>query len=202
MIANVLGSFKISLNVQFNAFTIMFKKLLTIIRKWNDTPEQYARRIGVKLGTGCYITTKNWSTEPYLIEIGDNCRIAGETAFITHGGVWSLRKMYNDPNLDHFGRIRVGNNTYIGERCMIMPGVTIGENCIVGGCSVVTKSVPDGCMVAGNPAKFIGYTEDFYHRLKEQHDTGTGRMTSAEKKHFLLTMDDRLFEKKTFVKLP
>lgn len=52
-------------------------------------------------------------------------------------------------------------NTYIGDRCfiamnaIIMPGVKIGRECIVGAGSVVTKDVPDHCIVAGNPAKII-----------------------------------------------
>lgn len=180
---------------------IMIKKLLYYFKKMKDTPEQYARRVGVKIGSGCFISTKNWPAEAYLIEIGDNCRIAGETSFYTHGGIWSLRKKYNDPDLDHFGKIKIGNNSYIGERCMIMPGVTIGENCIVGGGSVVTKSVPDGCMVAGNPAKFIGNTEDFYRRLKEKNDTRTGKMGNEEKKRMLLQIEEGVFETKPYIKI-
>ena len=45
--------------------------------------------------------------------------------------------------------------------------MTIGKCCIVGGGSVVTKSIPDGCVVDGNPAKFLGHTDDYYHRIKE-----------------------------------
>lgn len=179
----------------------MLRNLIKFIRRSFESPEHYARRIGVKIGKGCFIGTKNFSSEPYLIEIGDNCRIAGETSFFTHGGIWSLRKIYDDPKLDHFGKIKVGNNSYIGERCMIMPGVTIGECCIIGGGSVVTKSVPDGCMVAGNPAKFIGYTDVFYRRLKEKHDTGTAKMSPAEKKKFLLSMPDDKFETKPLIKV-
>ncbi len=63
-----------------------------------------------------------------------------------------------------------------------MPDVTIGERCIVAGGAVVTKSVPDGCMVAGNPARFIGYTEDFYKKLKEKHDFGCKKITHEDKK--------------------
>ena len=181
----------------------MFKNLVKLIRRSFESPEHYARRMGVKIGKGCFIGTKNFPSEPYLIEIGDNCRIAGETSFFTHGGIWSLRKIYDDPNLDHFGKIKVGNNSYIGERCMIMPGVTIGERCIVGGGSVVTKSVPDGCMVAGNPAKFIGYTDDFYHRLKDKgDDTKTGCVPYEEKKKILLSLTEDKFETKPFVKIP
>lgn len=177
-------------------------KFFQLIRKRLYSPEKYARHIGVTIGQGCFISTKNFSSEPYLIEIGNYVRIAGGTSFFTHGGIWSLRKLYNDPNLDHFGKIKIGDYSYIGEKCMIMPGVIIGEHCIVGGGSVVTKSIPDGCMVAGNPAKFIGYTDEFYQRLKKTHDTGTGRMNAKNRQDFLLSMSENLFETKPFVKLP
>lgn len=180
-----------------------FKVIIKLLRKAVETPENYARRQGVKVGRGCFIGTKNFPSEAYLIEIGDNVRIASKTSFFTHGGIWSLRKIYDDPTLDHFGKIKVGNNSYIGESCMIMPGVIIGERCIIGGGSVVTKSVPDGCMVAGNPAKFIGYTDDFYHRLKEKgNDTQTGLLTFEEKKIKLLSLPEDKFEKKPYVKIP
>lgn len=186
-----------------NFSVIMFKLIFQKIRRSFETPENYARRIGVKVGKGCRINTKSYSTEPYLIEIGDNVRIAPGTSFYTHGGVIPIRKIYNDPDLDHFGKIKIGNDTYIGEHCMIMPGVTIGEHCVIGGGSVVTKSVPDGCMVAGNPAKFIGYTDDFYHRLKDKgFDTKTGRLSLKEKKSVLLSLSEDRFEHKPFVKLP
>ena len=80
----------------------MLKKVIEKIRFLRESPEQYARRIGVKIGTGCYISTKHFSTEPYLIEIGNYVRIAREVAFFTHGGIWTLRKLFNDPKLDHF----------------------------------------------------------------------------------------------------
>lgn len=167
------------------------------------SPESCARNRGVKIGKGCYISTKAFPSEGYLIEIGDYVRIASKTAFFTHGGIWTIRKSYNDPELDHFGKIKVGNYSYIGENCMIMPGVTIGERCIVGGGSVVTKSVPDGCMVAGNPAKFIGYTDDFYNRLKKgEYDTKTGKLSPMEKKKVLLTLPEDRFESKPFIKVP
>ena len=172
------------------------------IKKQFMSPERYARHIGVKIGKGCFISTKLFSTEPWLIEIGDYCRVAPGTSFYTHGGVWSLRKSYCDPKLDHFGKIKIGDYSYIGEKCMIMPGVTIGERCIIGGGSVVTKSVPDGCMVAGNPAKFIGYTDVFYKRLKEKYDLGTGGMNLKDKKLYLLSLGDDKFESKPSVKIP
>ena len=180
----------------------MLVQLLDLIRSHMVSPETYARKKGVKIGKGCFISTRNFPSEAYLIEIGDYVRIASKVSFFTHGGIWSLRKIYNDKELDHFGKIRIGNYSYVGENCMIMPGVTIGEKCVVGGGSVVTKSVPDGCMIAGNPAKFIGYTEDFYKRLKEKSDVKCAGMSFEEKKKYLLSLPDEAFEAKPYIKLP
>lgn len=49
----------------------------------------------------------------------------------------------------------IEDNVFIGARCIILKGVTIGENSIVGAGSVVTKSIPANEIWAGNPAKFI-----------------------------------------------
>jgi len=156
------------------------------------TPEDYARYRGVKIGKGCYISTKLFSSESYLIEIGNYVRIASNTAFFTHGGLWSIRKYYTNPDLDYFGKIKIGDYTYIGEACMIMPGVSIGSNCIIGAGTIVTKSIPDGCMAAGNPCKFIGYTNDFYNKINKQN-VKTATMTHKEKKRYLINLPDAAF---------
>ncbi|MDE6144954.1 MAG: sugar O-acetyltransferase, partial [Muribaculaceae bacterium] len=49
----------------------------------------------------------------------------------------------------------IGKNAWIGAGATILPGVTIGDNAIIGAASVVTKNVPADTIVAGNPAKFI-----------------------------------------------
>ena len=50
---------------------------------------------------------------------------------------------------------RIKKNAWIGARVCILPGVTIGENAIVGTGSVVTKDVPDNCVAVGNPARVV-----------------------------------------------
>lgn len=63
------------------------------------------------------------------------------------------------PNLDVFGKITLGNNVYVGNDVLIMPGITIGNNVIIAAGSVVTKSFPDNCIIGGNPAKIISSVE-------------------------------------------
>ncbi|WP_225429960.1 DapH/DapD/GlmU-related protein [Deinococcus detaillensis] len=54
----------------------------------------------------------------------------------------------------------IGNNVWIGESASILPGVIIGEGCIVGANSVVTKDIPKFCIVAGNPARILKYYDE------------------------------------------
>lgn len=180
----------------------MFRKLIKNIRKKSMNPEEYAKYLGVKIGKGCFISTKEFPSEGYLIEIGNYVRVAPQTAFFTHGGIWTLRKIYNDKELEHFGKIKIGDYTYIGERCMIMPGVQIGSNCVIAAGTIVTKNVPDGCMVAGSPCKYIGKTETFYKKLKETEDLQCGKMSKTEKRKYLLSLPDSSFIHKKNIKLP
>lgn len=171
----------------------MIQKIIRFYRKRFWSSEKYARHIGVKIGKDCLISTRNFSSEPYLIEIGDNVRIASDVKFFTHGGLWSQRKKYK--NLDYFGKIKVGNYTYIGEGAKIMPGVILGNDVIVGAGSIVTKSVPDGKIVAGNPARIVGETIDFVERIKKISIPTYG-LNREEKRKYLLSLPDDKFIKK------
>jgi acetyltransferase-like isoleucine patch superfamily enzyme len=122
-------------------------------------PENHARRLGVQIGNHCRLIRCDYSSEPYLITLGDNVS-ATRVRFETHdGGVWVLR--WKHPEIDVVRPIRVGNNVFIGYEAIIMPGVTIGNNVIIGARAVVTKDVPDNCVVAGMPARIIKSLEDY-----------------------------------------
>lgn len=166
------------------------------------SPINFAKSLGVKFGKNCYVSSKGFPPEGYLVEIGDYVRIAHHVTFFTHGGLWGLRKYYKDPDVDQFGKIKVGSYTSIGDNCLIMPGVTIGERCVIGAGSVVTKSVPDDCVVGGNPAKILGSSEVFYKRIKEKYDVSSKELNSKDKREYLLSLPEDRFIQKPLMKMP
>lgn len=162
------------------------------------TPKMYAKHIGVKIGRNCLIATKNWSSEPYLIEIGDNVQVTHNVSIHTHGGSHVARKMI--PDFDMFGKVIIKNGAYIGAYAQIMPGVTIGEGSLIAAGSIVTKSVPAGVVVAGNPARFICTVEEYIERNKK-YNVGTKSLSYDAKKKVLLAMDENKFINKGYIKI-
>ena len=147
----------------------------------------YLRKQGVVIGNNCEIyKSANFGSEPYLIELGDHVRINSGVQLITHdGGCWVLRgldKSYQ--NADKFGKIKIGNNVHVGTNSIIMPGITIGDNVIIGCAAVVTHDVPSNSVVAGIPAKKIETLSEYIEKNKDQI-VMTKNLTYTEKKNFL-----------------
>lgn len=140
--------------------------LKTIAKKiiWGrDDPVSAAIKKGMTVGSGFSHTgNPNFGSEPYLITFEDNVRLSFDVVFVTHdGGTFAFRDLPEYEDVIKYGKIHVGERTFIGCRSIIMPGVTIGKRCVVAAGSVVTKSVPDGTVVAGVPAKPIMTTEEY-----------------------------------------
>ncbi len=144
------------------------------------------KKEGLTIGENCEIGANvNFGTEPYLITIGNNVRVSSNCIFITHdGGLWTLRKMKLLENADFFNTITIGDNVNIGMNVAIMPGVKIGNNCVVGYGSVVTHDVPDNTVVAGVPAKKIETIEEYYEKKKEKV-VFTKNYSNKQKKDYL-----------------
>lgn len=97
------------------------------------------------------------------IKIGNDVLIASKVLIIDHDhGDINLQSVKVAPMkrpLVSKGKISIGNNVWIGEGCVLMAGVDIGDNCIIGANSVVTKKFDANTVIAGNPAKIIKILE-------------------------------------------
>lgn len=114
------------------------------------------RLYGFTIGEDVYISPKAYLDKNLngFIHIGDNCFVTRDVIILTHTqakqggprGLWGEIEK---------GKVTIGNNVFIGVKTVIMPGVTIGDNCIIGACSLVTKSIPDNSIAFGQPARVV-----------------------------------------------
>lgn len=176
----------------------ILKKIYSFSIRHFYSLEQQARMCGVKMGKNNQIFGTFWSSEPYLIEIGNDCQITGGVRIFTHGGAKVARII--DPSFDCFGKVKIGNNVYIGTNSLIMPGVIVGDNVLIAAGSVVTRSIPDNVVIGGNPAHVICSFDDYYAKNK-QYNTGTKGLSFEEKKQFLLEQDNIKFIKKKMLNI-
>lgn len=150
---------------------ILYKIILKIASIWQNILKkatiEAAKNRGLKIGENLYVQgVPNFGSEPFLIEIGNHVTLAEGVSFINHGGDARVTKRiekYKDGR--NFGRIKIGNNTFIGKGTIMMPGISIGNNCIIGSLSVVSSSVPDNSVYVGSPAKFICTIDEYGERL-------------------------------------
>lgn len=131
-------------------------------------PVGYAKSVGVRMGDNVVIygmASRMFGSEPWMITLGSNVYLTAGVIFLTQdGGTLILRKEV--PDLEWTAPITVGNDVYIGFRTMIMPGVKIGNRCIVGAGSIVTKDIPDNSVAVGVPCRVIKSVDDYLEQMK------------------------------------
>lgn len=126
------------------------------------------RRMGMRIGERTTIFNANTvlidKTRPWLIDIGDDVQITRGVVILTHGYDWSVLKGKYGEVLGSAGKVKIGNNVFVGMNTVILKGVTIGNNVIIGAGSLVNKDIPDNCVAAGNPARVIMSLEDYHEK--------------------------------------
>lgn len=147
----------------------------------SDTKIKYLRKKGMIIGENCHFDTLSFSDEPYLIEIGNHVGISFGSVFLTHDA--GIRCFNEDfPDFDVFGRIKIGDNVFIGVNCTILPNTIVGDNCIIGAGSVVRGRFPDNSVIIGNPARV--YMKMSAQKFMYSQAPGllyTGKMTDEQK---------------------
>lgn len=108
---------------------------------------KYRKLYGMDIGEGAIINRSAFldtAINPKGIHIGAYTRITRHVTILSHDACRKLK-------LDTY----IGSNSLVGINSIILPGVHVGNHCVIGAGSVVTKDVPDHCIAAGNPAKVI-----------------------------------------------
>jgi maltose O-acetyltransferase len=129
------------------------------------------------------------------IIIGDDVTLAARVHILAHD---ASTKRYL--NYTRIGKVRIGNRVFIGTSSIILPGVTIGDDVIVGAGSIVTRDIPNGVVSAGNPARVLCSIEEFLSRRRKEMEkfpcfgeeyTLRKNVTDEMKKEMNLKMKDR-----------
>jgi maltose O-acetyltransferase len=120
------------------------------------------KKMGVEIGDNCKFQFEvNIDYSHYwLISIGNNVTLAPRVHILAHDASTKSHLGYTK-----IARVKIEDNVFVGAGTIILPGVTIGRNSIIGAGSVVSKSIPENMVVAGNPAKSIKSLDIF---LEEQ----------------------------------
>ncbi len=122
----------------------------------------------VEIGNYNWMSLRTQIVSAKLVKIGNYC-IMGRDVYISDTNEHPIspeqrlkctKDYWNMKNVDRYTLVEsdpviIGDNVWIGERAIILKGVNIGDNAIVAAGSVVTKSIPNNSLVAGNPAKII-----------------------------------------------
>ena len=165
--------------------------------QYGDLPTRYYVKRGLKVGknfnrqTGTRLDPSNC----WLIEIGDDVIMGNKCQILAH----DFSTMHHTGYV-RFGRVKIGDRVFIGANSTILMNVHIGNDVIIGAGSLVNKDIPDGCVVAGVPARVICSTAEYVEKqeiLIERNscflksDTTYGGQFSEEKKNKLLAAIDK-----------
>jgi len=123
---------------------------------------------GLKVGENVYIfqDVEFDPGYPFLIEIGDNCRISKGVTILAHDAT-----TFKDLGITRLAPVKILEGSFIGQRAIILPGVTIGPKALGAAGSVVNRDIPEGKAAAGNPARPYSSYSEIIERYKEMAPT-------------------------------
>ena len=118
--------------------------------------------IHTKVGKGCFINFNFTCQDDAEVIIGDHCNLGPNVTIVTpvHPLLPEERRSYLCPDgverhLCYAKPVVIGKDCWFGANVVVCPGVTIGDNCVIGAGSVVTKDIPANTFAAGNPCRVI-----------------------------------------------
>lgn len=124
-----------------------------VIRKWRRVPDLNSlRSVGMTIGSNVSAMHNVFLDpgRPWLLSIGDDVIISFNVSVLTHDASALLQTGYS-----RLAPVSIGSRVFIGAHAVILPGVTIGDDAVIGAGSVVSHDVPSGTVAAGSPARKI-----------------------------------------------
>lgn len=142
------------------------------IRRNSRSYIKWLRSKGILIGENCVFrypkSIRIDVTRPSLITIGNNVDMNMNFQILTHDwGSFVFREVYHD-FVNSSGHVTIGSNIYFGTNVVVLKGVTIGDNCIIGACSLVTKDIPSNSVAAGVPCRVICSLDEYYEKRKKK----------------------------------
>lgn len=126
---------------------------------------------GLQLGSNVYVAP--WClidpVFPFLISIGDGCRLAPRVHVLAHDATSREALGYT-----RLAPVRIGCRVFVGADTLVLPGVTIGDDTVVGAGSLVSSDIPAGSLAVGRPARLVGNTRDLFERRRARIEAGPG----------------------------
>lgn len=140
------------------------------VRSSSEKYTAYLRSQGMVIGSNTIIYSPTHcvidQTRPWMIENGDNVSITEGVTILTHGYDWSVFKGKYGDVLGSAGRVKIGNNVFIGMNATILKGVTVGNNVVIGANSLISKDIPDDCVVVGNPQRVVCTIDEYLEKRR------------------------------------
>ncbi len=122
-------------------------------------------------GADCFVSKGASIPDPHLVRMGNNVWVTQGCHLLCHDASAIMINVMRRSCLDRVGPITLGNNCFLGNNSLVLPGVAIGSNTVIGAGSVVTRDVPENSVYAGNPAQRIASLAEFIKKLERTTQT-------------------------------
>jgi acetyltransferase-like isoleucine patch superfamily enzyme len=151
-------------------YKLMLRKAYFMCLRDGFSRANYLKKHNIlkEIGENVYFYSRIMPSDPSLLKLGDNVVVATNVRFLGHDRIdIMLSGMLNNKYSKYYDCIEVGSNVFIGSDCVILPGVKIGDNSIIGAGAVVTKDLPSGFVWGGVPASRIGNFDNLINKRKD-----------------------------------